>query len=228
MLSLLWVMICMNSNPADADILKGRVERQDEILRLAPPSSGAPAGQVDNQTHSLRISRESLKPLAGAQSPLLDASAFSQTLNGNANDNGFKLGVLKANDFAAPPHKFDIGADRGSREMLLAWERWHHQLSGAIYERWSERADVSGRATLRITVTRDGHIFPTVLTSGGRRFDRGLLDAISSLDGNAGLRFPSKSAREKVTFEADYIAGSNVQPGYSWVKNDVEKVRENY
>jgi hypothetical protein len=54
------------------------------------------------------------------------------------------------------------------------------------------------------------------------------MSAISSLNGNPGLTFPAKSQRNSVSFEADYVAGANVQPGYSWVKNDYEKVRENY
>jgi hypothetical protein len=31
-----------------------------------------------------------------------------------------------------------------------------------------------------------------------------------------------------VSYEADYIAGHDVTPGYSWVHNDYEVVHQNY
>jgi hypothetical protein len=208
---------------SQADVLRGGVRQDNEILRIAPPrSDGQGVGQNSGNPHSLRVSRDSM-PMLNSQSPTVDTSAFSP-MNGQADKKAFEAGV--ADQFSAPPKSFDIGTERQSREMMLAWERWHHQLSGAIYERWSERADVPGKATLRIVVTRDHHIVPTIIDSGGRHFDRGLMQAIMSLDGNPGLTFPSKSQRQEVAFEADYIAGSDVHPGYSWVKNDYEKVNE--
>jgi hypothetical protein len=106
-----------------------------------------------------------------------------------------------------PPNKFDIGADRGSREIMLAWERWHHQLSQAIYERWSARAVSPGQATLRITVTKNHQLLPTVISCrGGPGFEESLMDAINSLQNNPGLAFPSQSLRQEVSFEADYVA----------------------
>lgn len=214
---------------APAKTLQGSVEEQSEILRLAPPSAGAP-GQQDHQTHSLRIARQAPSANLSSRNPLIDPGVFSRPLKGNADQNGFRLGVLRPDSFNLPPqNKFDIGAERESREMMIAWERWHQQLSGAIYQRWSERAQTPGRATLKITVTRDHHIMPRILSSsGGREFDADLMDAITSLDGNPGLEFPAKSMRQQVTFEADYIAGTDVMPGYSWVKNDYEHIRQDY
>jgi hypothetical protein len=138
--------------------------------------------------------------------------------------------VVKTDDFKAPPPKnFDLGAERNSREMVLAWERWHKQLSEAIYTRWSARAQTPGQASARVTVTSSRRITASILRStGGPEFDMDLTDAIVGLDGNAGLTFPAKSQRKQVTFEADYIAARNVRPGYSWVKNDYERVRQDY
>jgi hypothetical protein len=65
-----------------------------------------------------------------------------------------------------------------------------------------------------------------VRPSGNPAFDQGLLDAIYSLNGNPGLSFPSQSQRQFVSVESDYVAGHNIAPGYSWVKNDYERVRE--
>ena len=90
-------------------------------------------------------------------------------------------------------------------------------------------ADTPGRATIRLTVTRNLQVIPVVVSSSGNsRFDRGLLEAINSLNGNPGLNFPRKSQRQQVEFETDYVAATDVKSGYSWVKNDFEKVREHY
>jgi outer membrane biosynthesis protein TonB len=137
--------------------------------------------------------------------------------------------VVDDNAFAKAPSNFDIGAERGSKEMTLAWERWHKQLSQAIYTRWQNMAQDPGRATVRISVTKDRTIRAQILRStGGPMFDQVVLMAIESINGNPGLTFPAKSQRQHVSFEADYIAASNVTPGFSWVKNDYEKVREDY
>ncbi|MFX7667041.1 hypothetical protein ABTJ82_19405, partial [Acinetobacter baumannii] len=73
-------------------------------------------------------------PLSG----LVDTSGFNApTLNGSANDNGGRLGLVQPAQFDSTPNsKFELGADRGDRALVLAWERWHHQLSQAIYDRW--------------------------------------------------------------------------------------------
>ncbi|HMP51765.1 MAG TPA: hypothetical protein PKD05_09435, partial [Candidatus Melainabacteria bacterium] len=86
-----------------------------------------------------------------------------------------------------------------------------------------------GRSTLKVIVRRDRTIQVVLVNSdASSRFNRQLKDVIMSLQGNPGLSFPTKSQRSQVSFEADYIAARNVRPGYSWVKDDYETVRENY
>ncbi|MGH9548645.1 MAG: hypothetical protein ACRD3W_04685, partial [Terriglobales bacterium] len=63
---------------------------------------------------------------------------------------------------------------------------------------------------------------------GNPEFDHILLATIMGLNGNPGLNFPAKSQRQQVTFEADYVASTDIQPGYSWVKNDYEHIRKDY
>jgi hypothetical protein len=48
------------------------------------------------------------------------------------------------------------------------------------------------------------------------------------LNGNPGLTFPSQSERQSVSFEADYVAATDIKPGYSWVKNDYEHIQHGY
>lgn len=210
------------ATPVPAKILKGGVS--EESLRLAPARSLN--GNANTSTPSgtpLRISRAP----AALKGSAVDSSAFAGTAqNGRTSPLD---GVVDTNQFAQAPKNFDIGAERGSREMMLAWERWHKQLSQAIYSRWQAMAEDPGRATVKIFVSSDRRITAQILrSSGAPQFEQTVLTAINSLNGNPGLTFPAKSQRRSVSFEADYIAGANVTPGYSWVKNDYEKVREDY
>lgn len=214
--------------PAEAQrLLQGRVDKADENTRVQRP--GNMGDGLPGRTESTRLQRSEPVEAPSFKGSLVDTSTFRQPLSGRAQEDGVHLGLLKPNDFANLPNKFDIGAEHGSKEMVLAWEKWHKQLSEAIYTRWSEMADTPGRATIHLTVTRNLQVIPVIVSSSGSgRFDRGLLEAINSLSGNPGLTFPRKSQRDKVEFETDYVAATDVKSGYSWVKNDYEKVRENY
>jgi hypothetical protein len=205
--------------PAPAKLLKGGVS--DESLRLAP-ATRALEGNAQ-QAQPTRISRAP----SALRGSAVDAGAFTGTpQNGRTSPLD---GVVDTNQFAQAPKNFDIGADRGSREMTLAWERWHKQLSQAIYERWQAMAEDPGHATVKIFVSSNRQITAQILrSSGAPQFETTILSAISSLNGNPGLNFPAQSQRHSVSFEADYVAGANVTPGYSWVKNDYEKIKENY
>lgn len=200
-----------------AKILKGGVS--EESLRLAPRAGRPLSGQAGE---TMRIPRAP----SALRGSAVDSTAFAAPLSPTMSP---LAGVVDTNEFAKAPKNFDIGAERGSREMTLAWERWHKALSQAIYTRWQGMAQDPGKATVRITVTRDRRIRAQIMrSSGGPVFDTVVLAAIDSLNGNPGLTFPAKSVRQHVSFEADYIAASDVTPGYSWVKNDYEKVRQDY
>lgn len=206
--------------PAQSKILKGGV--QEENLRLHPASAAGRPLQ-GGTTDSMRISRAP----SALRGSAVDASAFGAPQSPSLD--ALRGSAVDDNQFAKPPKNFDIGAERGSREMALAWEKWHHQLSEAIYTRWQRMARDPGKATIRITVTRNRQITAQILDGrGGPEFMDVVMAAIQSLDGNQGLTFPAKSQRQEVSFEADYIAASNVTPGYSWVKNDVEHIKQSY
>lgn len=214
-----------------AKTLEGNVQQDDTITRLERP--GAQNGGVQDGNAPLRIARPvpQVAPSfrGNNMKGLVDTTAFAP-LRGNAQDNGGKLGLVQPGEFAPLANaKFDLGADRGSRELVLAWEAWHKQLSHEIYSRWSEVAMIPGKATVKVTVTKDRQILTELVdASGNRRFDHILLDTIHSLNGDPGLTFPAKSERQEVSFEADYIAATDVKPGFSWVKNDYEKVQQSY
>ena len=208
-------------------VLQGNISKVDTITRLERPGN------------STRVSNSSMPPLAPpvrlnrasqgnlvASNGQFDVSTFKNDFKLNASQG--RLGIAKPDDFFAK-NKFDLGADSNSRELRVAWERWHQQFSKAIYDTWSAVADEPGRTTLRVTVRRDRSIqIQLVNSDASGRFNRQLQDSIQSLSGNPGLTFPGKSQRQFVSFEADYIAARNVKPGYSWVKDDFETVRENF
>ena len=213
--------------PAKAELLQGNISKDGMYTRLARPAdANVPAVDNGPPIAPPRLMRPADNYRASAG--LVDTSAFKPTLNGNARQDDTRLGIVQKDDFKLP-RGFDLGAERNSKELTLAWEKWHKQFSQAIYERWSSVADEPGRATVRVSVDRNRNIQIAFLNpSGSGRFDNKLRSVIESLNGNPGLTFPSKSQRPSVSFEADYIAATNVTPGYSWVKNDYEKVRENY
>jgi hypothetical protein len=206
---------------ATAEVLKGGVQTEEELMRIGRPDN--------TQNGDLRVERTPQLAPQRPQAGLVDTGAFAP-LKGSAQDSNANLGLMKPGQFGAiPADKFDLGADRGSKAMVVAWELWHKQLSQAIYSRWSQTASVPGSCTLKLTITRNRTIQVTVVRpSGNPIFDEGLMQAILSLNGNPGLTFPSQSERQYVALESDYVAGHNIDPGYSWVKDDYEKVRQNY
>lgn len=211
--------------PSYAEVLQGNVTKSG-TTRLERPS-GPPQSADGPPVAPSRLARPIVQKLQAEDSGIVDPSAF-KPLQGQARQEDLRMGLAKPDQFDLP-RGFDLGAERGSKELMLAWERWHKQFSQAIYERWSAVADEPGRATVRVTVTKDRQIMIAFLNStGSRRFDNELRTVIEGLQGNPGLSFPSKSLRTQVSFEADYIAAHNVMPGYSWVKDDYEKVKQNY
>lgn len=204
---------------SSAQKLQGGVQQDDfRIRRNANGGSGRSAAEP-----SLRLQR----PQSGnAQTSPVDDLAFTAPMQGKADSNQSKP-LVESAEFANLPKGFDIGTERNSKEMALAWERWHKQFAGAVYSVWNRRAKTPGRAVVKITVYRNRVIVPELLSiRGGPEFRHTLTSVFEDLNGNPGLTFPAKSARDKVSFEAQYIADTDVDPGYSWLKNDVEKIRQ--
>jgi hypothetical protein len=222
--SLLICTLALSSSAevqAQSEVLQGSVQENDSATRLARPSN------LTNQSGTMRIGRPTN---TGPMTGLVDTDQSSTPSNGNLRSDDASLGLVQPNKFQdLSANNFDLGADRGSRELVIAWERWYKQLSAAIYERWSLVADVAGHAIIRITVTNNRSLNAILVkSSGNSEFDNGLIKAILSLDGNPGLTFPTNSERKSVSLESDYIAGTDIQPGYNWIRNDVEKVQESY
>lgn len=215
---------------ADAELLQGSASKDDELLRLGRPSNSQ-SGGVNSGSVPLRLGRPMPAPDFHGKTitGLVDTSSF-RPLSGSATRSDGKLGLLQPAQFGSIPNsKFDLGAERGSKELTLAWEAWHKQLSAAVYQTWSDIASVPGEATLSITVTRDRQITARMIRSSGSiEFDHGLMAAVNALNGNPGLTFPSQSERQSVSFEADYVAATDIKPGYSWVKNDYEHIQHGY
>jgi hypothetical protein len=206
----------LSAFPATAQQLQGGVRQDDYRIRR-----GGPGGE-----NPMRIQRP--QQAQAAESPVNDL-AFSDPLQGKADQQAPQKGLVESSEFANLPKGFDIGAERNSKEMVLAWERWHKQFAGAVYSLWNRRAKTPGRALVRITVYKNRVLVPEILSiRGGPEYRRTIMSVFDDLNGNPGLTFPAKSLRDKVSFEAQYIADTDVDPGYSWLKNDVEKIREDH
>lgn len=118
------------------------------------------------------------------------------------------------------PKSFDIDTSSESVKGLLAWQKWCQQLTGVVYRIWNGRVDAPGRAVLRITVYKNQTIIPEVITcSPDPHFQRSVMSVFPDINGNLGLSFPAKSDQKKVSFEAEFIAGRNVDPGCDWLNN---------
>jgi hypothetical protein len=214
LLTVLLSTVCL-SLPVSAQTLQGRIETEDYRIKK-------------ERQESLRIGRE-MTPMQPTTGSPVDSAAFAGPLTGKADDTALKGSAVDSGEFAKLPKGFDIGADKGSKELVLAWEKWHKQLAGAIYQVWNGRANSAGRAVLKITVYRNRTIVPEVIScTGGPGFLASIKSVFRDINGNPGLTFPSKSERDQVSFEAEYIAGTNVDPGYSWLKGDVEKIHKDY
>lgn len=205
------------TQPVFSQALQGRIETEDYRLHHARPAEPT------------RIQR-GIPQQAQPDNGPVDLNAFAEPLQGRADNSNSNLkGAVQSEDFARLPKGFDIGADKGSKELVLAWEKWHKQLAGAIYQIWNGRANAAGRAVLRVTVYRNKTIIPEIITcSPNPDFRRSIMSVFADINGNPGLTFPAKSERDKVSFEAEYIAGSHVDPGFSWLKGDVEHIKKDY
>ncbi len=191
--------------PASAQMLHGGVE--EESYRLAP----ANGKKEDIKANPLRLARAVHDDEAEDESDLAKPQKTA-SLKGSLDD--------------FQPDSFELGPERESEEMVLAWERWHHQFSAVFWQRWYAINQYKGRAQIRITVTRDLHITVECLKRRGcLEFENTILRAVNSLDLNPGLTFPAKSERQSVTFLSNILAG-NVPPSYSWSKRDFETVKK--
>lgn len=210
---------------ADSPILKGTVtDGHAERRRIERDSSQDDVNNVDlTPTRGTEIAPRPARNRhrIGREEPLPEKKVVVPKV--------VNLDALVAEfDESYKPTDFDIGVDKNSAELVLAWERWHKQLCKTIYFRMARRSATAGAgyATVYITVTRDHRITGELqMHSGNSAITSAYMDTIRSLNGNPGLTFPEKSQRNQVSFPYSVLRASNITPGYSWIKNDYETVR---
>jgi hypothetical protein len=139
-----------------------------------------------------------------------------------------QLAQLDPQSFNTRQHDdYDLEAESNSRELMLAWELWHKQLTKAVYERTPPIG--TGWCAYRIKVTHDNRLTIDILKSGGNpAISAHLVAGAMSLDGNIGLSFPEGSRRQAAYDSHIYMSGPNITPGYNWDKNDFEKIHETW
>jgi tetratricopeptide (TPR) repeat protein len=194
-------------------------------------------GLNDSMCHSWKVSLAAFLPgcfvIAGL--PAAQCADNTDFLIRNPSRASADKSPSQSADVAVFPTGFDIGADRSSQELVLAWKKWLKQLSGAIYQAWNGRARSPGKAVLRITVSRNRVLVPEIIScTGDSIFRSSILSVFSDLNGNPGLTFPANSERQNVSFQASYSAGLGLNPELTIsseplpiVPNDGKKAVEN-
>lgn len=90
---------------------------------------------------------------------------------------------------------------------IIEWDKWHAgfaQLARQpILRCVDECGNPSGNNTVEITVWPNRHVEVKLARSGNATFDKAILKAYQSLDGNAALAYPKGSRRSSVSFLID-------------------------
>ena len=206
--SLVGALVLAQTNfvlPTRAQVLQGGVD--EESYRLAP-ANDRKEEKDGAKANPLRLARAAVDDVDRTDL----AKPETAPLQGILDD--------------SQPNSFDLGAERESEAMVLAWERWHHQLSAVMWQRWHAVNRYKGRAEIKITVTRDQHLTVECLKRRGcLEFENTILQVVNGLDLNPGLTFPADSQRQSVTFVTNLVAG-NVPAGFTWDKRDFETVQK--
>jgi len=231
--SLVVLLVALGlSAVAQSQVLKGTI-RQESVTRqrihrndLDNSSINSPAEQEAPKRAHRRIHREaSPAPPNLTEAKGVDLGAFEDPPTQDSHQEN----LLATFEGSYKGPDFDIGADRNSKELVLAWEKWHKQLCKTIYMRTRRRLSFSqaiGTATASITIARNNEVTVSLESSAGDpQISRAYLSAINSLNNNPGLTFPEKSKREFVSFRYSFIRATNITPGYDWIKNDFETVK---
>jgi hypothetical protein len=100
-----------------------------------------------------------------------------------------------------------IGGTIDEPSEVVPWEKWHERFanlaSDPILKNVSGSKVRSGFVTVQVTVWRDHRVEAKLTKSTNTDFDRAILAAYKSLNGNPGLAFPEHSRRDNITFLVD-------------------------
>ncbi len=99
----------------------------------------------------------------------------------------------------------EVAMDNNS---IIEWDKWHAAFAALarqpILRCVDEMGNPSGSNTVEITVWPNRHIEVNLPKSGtNKQFDKAILKAYQSLDGNAALAYPKGSRRSSVSFLID-------------------------
>lgn len=224
---LLLLLLVNSLCVSNAQVLKGRVDQSDEVQTRVQRRTQSDEARPSPQ-NPMVTSDPSAVPrtrVVRRISPPQDQLATEPQASSQGKE---QQGKYAPEDFAFKPReKFDLESERGSRELMLAWELWHKHVMAEMYRRLPNVfIGAPGSCAFKMTVTRDRRVSVEILTTQGNpRVTQELLSVAYSLDSDPGLSFPSESQREEVSFSHVYLRARNITPGYTWTKNDYEVVR---
>ena len=230
--SMMWLMTV--STIGCAEVLQGSVSTEEigsnRIHRSAPTDGPATVEltQPDVSRSSGRIHRTANPPTRPSRG--IDLDSFETQSPTEEKQTARELWATFDQVYQHSTETFDIGVDRNSKELVLAWEKWHKQFCETVYYRTCRRTSGTtaiGSATVRVRVTRDHKLsFELTDHSGSPFIAQAYSDCLQSMDGNPGLTFPAGSQRDDVSFSYQFMRATNIRPGYDWKHGDYETVRQ--
>lgn len=109
-------------------------------------------------------------------------------------------------------------AAEDSTTSVVEWDKWHARFAtlsrDPILKAISNAGNPSGSNTVEITVTANRKVTARITQPSNAAFDKAILQAYASLDGNPSLKYPAGSRRSTITFLIDNKhAGNGVPSG---------------
>lgn len=212
--------------------MEGHVEAGDVYVKLSRPVRIKPAPPVATSAHLPSFSGAFVAPQQKKMEAAIDSRDF--LLGGKASELAGDEESIFAGE-AGKNSRSGAGAEDQSRELVIAWERWHKAVAAAIYSRWRTYGIVPGEEKVKMTFYRDGELkfefsgynaFSEISEDDLRNrmeFEENINRTLHSLNHNPILAFPPKSQRKKVVLESLFSShyGCGLS-GYSWKRGDYE------
>jgi hypothetical protein len=216
--ALLLLVIAMSLPSAFAnDVLRGKVQKADQPVRIARPTLPVvgETARVDIGTMKLPV-----KPI----------------------DDNFTFNFETPQFAPKDQPKLEAGAEDAS--LVIEWEEWHRRVSQAIFERWRVVGVYPGRANTTIVITSDrrvrlnvesveldpniyGMVSPVHQMYSPEQLQRDyaamIEQSVMPLDGSSIVAFPKGSKRRTMTL-TPWFSNDSAHESCRWEHGDKERV----
>jgi len=189
---------------------KGDLKRLPANGDYDHPKESAQRKESEREMTSELASVNTKKPLSSKEldAKISDAQEYSKT-KGAAAEPNLNAVVTRVHplDLTMDPASIPKYGAEADVDDVVPWDEWHTRFANLardpILLNVSKLKKTSGFNTVEITVWRNLRVDAKLTKSGNPEFDRAILDAYKSLNGNKALAFPNHSRRDKMTFLID-------------------------